>query len=287
MMAGVDEPVLRVGCPMWAHRPWVGSWFPPGTRTERLLEAYAGLLDAVEGNTTFYALPDARTVRRWAEQAPASFRFAFKLPRRITHERRLRDCAAELTEFLDRLGPLADRMGPTSVQLPPSFGPDDLPVLADFLAHLPREPRWAVEVRHRAFFAGGGAERPLDDLLATHGVNRVVMDARAVHAGPRHTDAEREEVRSKPRLPVRPVATGTNPVVRFIGQTDPEANPPFWTRWVEVCTRWIAEGREPYVFLHTPDNAASPGLARRFHGEVAGTVPELRPLPGGAAGALF
>lgn len=271
--------MLRVGCPMWAHRPWIGTWLPADTRPDRLLEAYAARLPAVEGNTTFYALPDARTVARWAEQAPAEFRFACKLPRRITHERRLRDVGDDLREFLGRMAPLTDRLGPTSVQLPPSFPPDDLPVLARFLSVLPGELPWAVEVRHRGFFAGGPAERPLDDLLAHHGIDRVILDTRAVHAGPRDTPAERDEIRSKPSLPVRPVATGTRPVVRFIGQTARGANPPFWAPWLPVCARWLSEGREPYVFLHTPDNVASPHLARQFHGDVAALVPGLTPLP--------
>ena len=117
--------VLRVGCPMWAHPPWVGRFLSPGNRG-RELEEYARWCNAVEGNTTFYAVPSERTVARWAEQAPIDFRFAFKVPRPVTHDLRLRgeDAIRSLGEFLDAIEPLGERIGPVQLQLPPSFGPE-------------------------------------------------------------------------------------------------------------------------------------------------------------------
>ena len=267
------EPApFHVGCAMWAHKPWIGSFFDPGTRHDRLLEAYSAEFSTVEGNTTFYAVPDTRTVARWDEQAPAGFRFVFKLPRRITHELRLRDASDELNAFIDRLSPIHDRLGPVFVQLPPSFRAGDLPILRGFLDTLPRGFEWAVEMRHRDFFVGGSAERPLDELLKDHGYNRVIMDSRCVHAGPSDTEQERDEIRSKPLLPVRPVATAGSPIVRFIGQTAPEPNVGYWQPWVDICAAWIDRGVTPYVFLHTPDNLASPHLARAFRAEVRSRI---------------
>ncbi|MEI7991244.1 MAG: DUF72 domain-containing protein [Actinomycetota bacterium] len=267
-----SAPTLRVGCPMWAFKPWIGSLYPLGTPQNRLLGEYARSFDTVEGNTTFYALPEARTVARWAEQAPENFRFVLKMPKRITHELRLRDAHREVAEFVERFEPLADRLGPTFVQLPASFGPDDLGVLHDFLAGLPGDREWALEVRHRDFFVGGRHEQPLDEMLRRLAINRVIMDARCVHAGPSQTPQERDEIRSKPNLPVRPVSTGCSPIIRFIGQTDPSVHPAFWAPWVDVCRRWLAEGLSPYVFIHTPDNLATPRLAVQFQDEVGGSA---------------
>ena len=271
--------VLRVGCPMWAHRPWVGRYLPAETAVGRELEAYSQLLTAVEGNTTFYALPGAETVTRWLDLTPATFRFVLKLPRTITHDRRLRDCAPERDGFCDRFEPLLSRLGPTTIQLPPSFAPTELEVLESFLAGLSRDWTWAVEVRHPGFFDGSAVERSLNDLLATYGVERVVLDSRALFAAPAVTSIEEETHQRKPRLPVRPVAIGLTPIVRFIGQTDGPANPPYWAPWVDKVARWIQDGRSPIVFLHTPDNAVSPELARWFHAAVAARVPDLAPLP--------
>ena len=264
---------------MWADRRWVGTYFPADTPAGRELVAYQTWCTAVEGNTTFYGLPREQTVERWAEDATDSFRFMFKLPRSITHEKRLRNAERDVADALDRLAPLGNRAAPWSIQLPASFGPEDLGVLAAFLAQLPAEQSWAVEVRHPDFCVGGRAERAFDDLLAERGVERIIIDTRAVFAGPRITPAEVEAFERKPRLPVRPIAIGQHPVVRFIGQTRPEANPAWWAKWVPKVAQWLHEGRSPTFFVHTPDNVVAPALARRFHAEVRALVPSLQPLP--------
>lgn len=283
-VSGVDvssgtRPTLRVGCAMWALRDWVGRYFPAETPAGRELRPYASWCTAAEGNTTFYGLPEPSTVQRWANDAPERFRFLFKLPRTVTHDRRLRHADDEVAQFLDRLEPLGGRAAPFSVQLPASFGPDDLGVLDTFLGQRGTQHRWAVEVRHRAFTEGGDDERRLNDVLAARGADRIIIDTRAVLAGPRNTPAEREAHERKPRLTVRPVAIGDQPVVRFIGQTETEANPRWWAKWVPKVVQWLDEGRSPIVFVHTPDNLASPELARRFHAEVASHRPWLAPLP--------
>ncbi len=271
---------LRVGCPMWANRSWVGRYLPSTTRAGEELAAYSRELGAVEGNTTFYALPNPSTVERWVEQAAPDFRFCLKLPRTVTHDRRLRHAETEVAEFIDRFAPLHHLMGPTSIQLPASFGPDDVAVLDRFLGGLTSSLPWAVELRHPAFFVGGPAERPVDEVLRRHAIDRVILDSRAFFAGPNETPAEREAWERKPRLPVRPTATADAPVVRFIGRTDDEANPEFWSPWVAKLADWAAEGKTPYFFMHTPDNERSPALARRVENEVRAKlgVPRLEPL---------
>ena len=151
-------------------------------------------------------------------------------------------------------------------------------MLARFLGDVPDEFDWAVEVRHLAFFEGD-EERRLNDLLFTNSVDRIVLDSRAVFAGPCVTEAEKEAFANKPRVPAKAVAIGDTPIVRFIGQTNPDANPEFWKPWVDTVQRWLRDGRSPIVFIHTPDNIAALELAHRFHEEVRLLVPELAPLP--------
>ena len=94
------SPELRVGCALWAHKPWIGR-FTSGHGTE--LTDYASWCNAVEGNTTFYAVPSAATVDRWSGQAPVDFRFAFKVPHVVTHEQHLRTGAhRDVAAFLAR-----------------------------------------------------------------------------------------------------------------------------------------------------------------------------------------
>ena len=60
----------------------------PGEGTQ--LRRYAQVLRGVEINSSFHRDHSAATYARWAGQTPRSFRFTIKLPRRITHEGRLR-----------------------------------------------------------------------------------------------------------------------------------------------------------------------------------------------------
>ncbi len=264
---------------MWANRDWVGPVFPADTKIGDELHAYATWCTTVEGNTTFYAPPPPASVEKWAASAPDTFRFCFKLPQDITHNRRLRNVEEPLWEFLDLLEPLGDRVGPLQIQLPGSFGPEDQQVLGAFLRSLPSDRIWALEVRHAEFFAGGNSERPLDDMLAELGINRVILDSRAFFASVPVTREEREAWERKPRLPVRPVATSNNPIIRLIGQSDVEASLEHWAPWVPKLAEWVAAGVEPHVFTHTPDNRDSPILARRLWSLVDAEVADLEPLP--------
>jgi uncharacterized protein YecE (DUF72 family) len=264
---------------MWAHSAWVGRFLSPGNRGRELAE-YAGWCNAVEGNTTFYGVPSASTIGRWRTQAPPDFRFAFKVPRTITHELRLHGSSAdELAGFLRVIAPLGERVGPIQLQMPPSFGPDELPVLRRFIALLPDEHRWVVELRHPAFFDGGDAHRAVDDLLAARNAGRVVLDTRPLYAASPRTDAAVDERRTKPRLPVVTDVMGHEPVVRVIGSDDHDGTDEGLRAWIPTVAEWLADGREPFVFVHQPENLESPALARRFHAAVAARVPALAPLP--------
>lgn len=267
---------LHVGCAMWSLKAWqgrfVGRALPAGER----LRAYAGWCDAVEGNTTFYATPSRETVVGWAGQTPADFRFVVKLPKVVTHERRLAGAGAELRAFWQAMEPLGERAHAYWIQLPGSFGPGDLPVLEGFLKGLPPQQRYAVEVRHPEFFAHPG---PLEGVLGKLGVEWVPFDTTAFFRKPPASDAERDAWGKKPRMPLRTGALTGRPIVRYLGRDDTAETVEGWQRWVEVVAGWLREGRSPTVFVHTPDNADAPELARRFHAEVRARVPGLTPLP--------
>jgi uncharacterized protein YecE (DUF72 family) len=262
---------------MWAHKPWIGR-FTTGHGNE--LADYATWCNAVEGNTTFYATPSTATVSRWAEQAPAGFRFAFKVPRTVTHEQRLATAAhRDVAVFLRAIEPLGDRIGPVQLQLPPSFGPESLDRLRTFVAGLPTSQRWVVELRHEAFFDGGPVHRAADDALAAAGVGRVVLDTRALYATDAVSRAALDERRSKPRRPIVTDVMGEEPVVRVIAGDDVDGALEGLRAWTDQVVDWLADGRRPYVFAHQPDNGESPSLARRFHAAVAERVPALARLP--------
>jgi uncharacterized protein YecE (DUF72 family) len=270
---------LHVGCAMWTYAPWQGRYLPHPLPPRDRLGAYATWCNAVEGNTTFYATPALSTVRSWAGQTAPGFRFVLKLPKLITHERRLADVADPLRAFLAAVEPLGPRAHALWIQLPPSFGPADLGALAGFLRRLPRGHRYCVEVRHRAFFADPRSEHELERALGDAGAEWVTFDTTVLFGSAPVTDAEREAQSKKPRLPRRPRALTPYPVVRYIGRDDAARTVAGWRPWLDVVAGWLSEGRSPTVFIHTPDNVDALGLARQFHDDVRSRVPEVEPLP--------
>ncbi|MBU2664629.1 DUF72 domain-containing protein [Actinoplanes bogorensis] len=268
---------LHVGCAQWTHKAW------PVAAGEKL-RSYAERCNAVEGNTTFYATPSRAVAADWADQTPPDFRFVLKFPRLVTHESRLAGGGEALRGFLDAIEPLGPRVHALWIQLPASFGPADLPALETFLQRAPAAYRYAVEVRHPDFAAHPGA---LERVLTAAGAEWVPFDTSVMFASPPTSDAERDAWQKKPRLPVRPQALTDRPIIRYLGRDDPSRTVEGWQRWLPVVVGWLREGRSPTVFVHTPDNAEAPALARRFHAEVAALVPGLEPLPEPVPTTLF
>ncbi len=253
----------HLGCPIWSHKAWIGELFTASARPKDFLGQYASVFNTVEGNTTFYGLPSEATVARWRAETPEGFRFCFKFPRAISHDRRLQDAEAETGRFLDTLAPLKDRLGHAFLQLPPSFGPSELPALEHYLAALPEGFSCAVEVRHPGFF--GKAETDLNTLLTGRSADRVIFDTRGLHTATTDDPDGLAAQRKKPRVPVRFTATGTHPFIRFVGHPEVDENLPLLAEWAPVVAQWIGEGRTPYIFMHAPDDFYAPRLARHFH----------------------
>jgi uncharacterized protein YecE (DUF72 family) len=264
---------------MWTHKAWLGRFVPRSLPAGERLRAYAEWCDAVEGNTTFYATPTRETAASWARQTNPDFRFVVKFPRTVTHEGRLTGVDAEVRAFLDAVEPLCPRAHALWIQLPGSFAPADVPALAGFLRRLPGSFRYAVEVRHPAFFDDSDETRRLEDVLGSAGTEWIPFDTTTFFRAPPTSDAEREAWTKKPRLPLRTVALTDRPIVRYLGRDDPARTVEGWRPWVEIVAGWLREGRSPTVFVHTPDNADAPALARRFHSDVRARVPALAALP--------
>ena len=263
---------LHVGCAMWTHKAW------PARSHERLL-SYAGRCNAVEGNTTFYATPARDTVASWAQQTDPDFRFVVKLPKVITHERRFAEVDRALHAFLDAIEPLGPRAHALWIQLPGSFAPADVATLTGFLRRLPASHRYAVEVRHPAFFTDPRSAALLEGILTAADAEWIPFDTTAFFRSPPTSDAERDAWTKKPRMPLRSVALTDRPIVRYLGRDATAQTIEGWRPWLDVVAAWLREGRSPTVFIHTPDNAEAPTLARRFHDDVRARVPELEPLP--------
>jgi uncharacterized protein YecE (DUF72 family) len=141
---------LLAGTSGFSYKEWVGEFYPDKLAAKEMLAHYATRLPIVEINNTFYRMPNAAAIHGWRSQVPDSFRFAIKVPRRISHIKRLRDCGEELAVLLRVLVDLEPCLGSLLVQLPPHARCDEA-ALAAFLGEVPEGARVAFEFRNESW----------------------------------------------------------------------------------------------------------------------------------------
>lgn len=143
----------RTGCSGWSYKGWVGPFYPKGTDSSEFLELYSRVFNTVEIDSTFYASPDSISVRKWRESTPDDFQFTAKMPRVITHERRLVNVEIRVGYFLESIKSLKEKLGMVLVQFPHSFTQNDgFEDFRKFLKLLPQDLQFAVEFRHNSWF---------------------------------------------------------------------------------------------------------------------------------------
>jgi uncharacterized protein YecE (DUF72 family) len=169
---------VRIGTSGYSYAEWKGNFYPEKMAPKDMLRYYAERFPTVEINNTFYRMPTDALVRGWAEQVPDHFVFVIKAPKRITHDRRLKDCVEPVSYLLRAVSTLGARLGPLLFQLPPNFR-KDVPRLREFFAALPERPRMAFEFRHASWF-----DEETFDLLRQEGAALCVADTGEEPAAP-------------------------------------------------------------------------------------------------------
>lgn len=161
--------MIRIGCAGWSLPRAVQEAFGPG---DSHLARYATRFPVAEINSSFHRPHQRALYEKWAASVPAGFRFCAKLPKAITHERRLVGCESALSEFLAQAGGLGDKLACLLVQLPPSLAFDGV-VAGDFLDLLRKRFAGAIacEPRHATWFTPEA-----DVLLRERRIARVLAD---------------------------------------------------------------------------------------------------------------
>ena len=194
---------LLIGTSSWADPGFVEEWYPPGMPARDRLGWYAQRFEAVELNSSFYAVPDPGTVARWAEGTPDGFTFDVKLHRLLSrHAADLKSLPPSLREsaetqgrgkvvltprieaavveaILEAIAPLerAGKLGAFLLQLTPAFAPrdhdlDELESVVDRLA----PHTVAIELRNRGWVRDKRVEQTLG-WMEDHGAAWVAVDA--------------------------------------------------------------------------------------------------------------
>jgi len=149
--------MIRIGTSGWQYRHWAhGVFYPEECPGRQRLEFYTQHFKTVELNASFYRLPPPESFASWYRRTPPDFLFAVKVPREITHDRRLQQVGSSWQTFRAHVTPLGEKLGPLLLQFPPSFRAD-VSLLDQFLmgalslsGDIPF--RLACEFRHQSWF---------------------------------------------------------------------------------------------------------------------------------------
>jgi len=136
-----------IGTSGYNYPEWKGSFYPEKLPSAKMLPYYAERFSTVEINYTFYRSPNEKILDGWNKATPEHFKLTLKAPRRITHDRRLRDSGDLVRQFFETAATLGPKLGALLFQLPPNFK-KDAALLDAFLDAFPPRVSAAFEFRH-------------------------------------------------------------------------------------------------------------------------------------------
>jgi uncharacterized protein YecE (DUF72 family) len=225
---------LFVGTSGYSYKEWKGNFYPEDLPAKEMLSYYSRRLPAVEINNTFYRLPQASMVENWKQQVPDTFRFSIKATQRITHIKRLKNCAEETKYLMETAALLGERLGVVLFQLPPN-SKKDAERLREFVECLPTNSRTAFEFRHESWL-----DEETCDLLRSKNCALVVSD----------TD-------EKPLASISATADWGYLRLRRTSYADDDLK--MWMQLVQE-QKW----KDAFVFFKHEDEGVGPKLAAQF-----------------------
>lgn len=238
---------VYAGCAKWGRKEWVGLLYPKGTPERDFLKHYVTYFNSIELNATMYRVPNAATVRGWADTAPSGFRFCPKVNQSISHRRRLRGAQGETKYFCDVMINFGEKLGPALLLLPHNFTVKNCDDLIGFINEFPRDIPLAVEWRHKSWFEESDETKRAFDAMEEAKIISVITD----------TAGRRDALHMR--------LTTSSAFIRFQGY---DLHPTDYTRideWVERITLWTENGLETlYWFAHQDNEFHTPGTCAYF-----------------------
>ncbi len=238
---------IYVGCPIWAHKDWVGKIYPANAKEKDFLTYYGQQYNSIELNATGYNIPTLSSIARWTASVPDTFKFSPKVTRVISHAKDVFEKKEAFDIFINNILHFEKHLGCTFFQFSPYFKPDKLNSLIKLLDTLPEDFELSVELRHEDWFKDNVALDELCDYLKSKKFGLVITDV-----------SDRRDVLHQ-RL------TNRTAFIRF---TANDLHPTDFSRlndWTTKAAEWIEHGLEKlYFFVHTPEKSLSPELAYYF-----------------------
>jgi uncharacterized protein YecE (DUF72 family) len=227
--------MIWIGTSGYNYPEWKGTFYPADLPASKMLAFYAARFPTVEINYTFYRLPTEKLVAGWAAGTPTPYKLTLKAPKRITHDKRLRDAGDLVRTFCQVAGTLGDKLGVLLFQLAPNFK-IDLAVFDAFLADLPPGARAAFEFRHPSWFDEAVYER-----LRTRNLAVCIADS------------------DKLSTPVVATANYGYFRLRDEGYQDDDI-----ARWADTIRAHEDQWQETFVYFKHEEEGKGPEFARRL-----------------------
>lgn len=233
---------LSIGTSGWSYDGWRRVFYPSKLPKKDWLTYYSSRFASTEINSSFYRTPTFKAIAAWRDQTPATFTFAWKASKFITHWKRLsRNCENSIALMQARLQALGPKLAVVLFQLPPHFAKDRERLCA-FLEMLPGGYRYAFEFRDKSWYS-----TDVLDMLSGHGVALCVSD---------HADAPAPWQATARHVYIR----GHGPAGNYRGTYSTRV----LHRWARAALAWTSEGRDVFVYFDNDQKAAAPVDAERL-----------------------
>lgn len=234
---------ISIGCAKW-NRKDLKNFYPRGTKDE--LVYYASQFDSIELNASFYRMFPSEQFKKWHDKTGDDFRFFPKVPRLISHLKRLNDTEDLVTDFTTNLLPLENKLGMVFLQMPENFMPKYMELLSKFFGTWPREIPLAFEVRHTSWHNDEAVANELQDILRTYNITNIITD----------TAGRRDLLHMRLSTPTA--------FIRYNG-ANVDSDYSRLDEWVDRIEDWHQQGlKNLYFFVHQNLEKASPLLSAYF-----------------------
>lgn len=113
---------IYIGCSGFHYKEWKDFFYPEKLPQSKWFQYYCEHFNTLEINATFYKFPTEKSLAKWYNTSPDDFKFSVKVPRLITHFKKLSECESLIRDFYTIVSKgLQDKLGCVLFQLPPQF----------------------------------------------------------------------------------------------------------------------------------------------------------------------
>jgi uncharacterized protein YecE (DUF72 family) len=223
---------IHIGSSGWSYSDWKEIFYPPKTKSTDYLAYYATHFDCTEINSSFYRIPQKKTVQKWVDNTPDHFLFCPKLYQGITHFRKFKNCEELMENYFEVFSPMEKKLGPVLIQLPGSFAfnYETADAFFELLAKSYRKYSFAIETRHITWYT----EEALG-LLSDYGITHTISDAGRHH------------------FPTHEAITSKNIYIRFHGRQflyATDYNDKELKEYAVKIKKWLKDKHRIWVFFN-------------------------------------